>query len=110
MTVIDASVLIAHLDADDAHHAQAEVLLEAAGATPLVASRLTLAQVLVGPARAGKLELAIAALAQFGIDGVGLHADASVRLAGALVVTFDPYRAPAAGGRMKAAGSPRERE
>jgi predicted nucleic acid-binding protein len=35
LIVIGASVLIAHLDADDAHHARAEILLEAAGATPL---------------------------------------------------------------------------
>ena len=82
MIVIDASVLIAHLDADDAHHARAGVLLKAAGPTPLTASRLTLAEVLVGPTRAGKLEVAMAALAQLGIDGVGLDADAPVRLAG----------------------------
>lgn len=82
MIVIDASVLIAHLDADDSHHTRAEGLLEAAGSTPLAASRLTLAEVLVGPTRAGKLELAMAALAQLGVDGVGLHADAPVRLAG----------------------------
>lgn len=82
MIVVDASVLIAHLDADDAHHAGAEALLEAVGATPLSASRVTLAEVLVGPTRAGKLELAMAALAQLGIDGVGLGADAPVRLAG----------------------------
>ncbi len=82
MIVIDASVLIAHLDADDAHHARAEVLLEAAGATPLSASRLTLAEVLVGPTRTGKLEVAMAALSQLGIDGVGLDANAPARLAG----------------------------
>ncbi|MGH8981926.1 MAG: type II toxin-antitoxin system VapC family toxin [Acidimicrobiales bacterium] len=82
MIVIDASVLIAHLDADDAHHGRAEALLEAAGAAPLSASRLTLAEVLVGPTLAGKLELAIAGLAQLGIDDVGLNADAPMRLAG----------------------------
>lgn len=82
MIVIDASVLIAYLDADDAQHTRAEVLLEAAGATPLAASRLTLAEVLVGPTRAGKLELAMAALAQLDIDGVDLRADAPARLAG----------------------------
>ncbi len=82
MIVIDASVLIVHLDADDAHHARAGVLLEAAGSTPLAASRLTLAEVLVGPTRAGKLELAMGALAQRGIDGVGLSGDAPLRLAG----------------------------
>ncbi len=87
MIVIDASVLIAHLDADDAHHARAGALLEAAGATPLTTSRLTLAEVLVGPTRAGKLEVAMAALAQLGIDGVGLNADAPVRLAGLRAAT-----------------------
>lgn len=82
MIVIDASVLIAHLDASDAHHARAGALLEAVGETALSASRVTLAEVLVGPTRAGKLELAMAALAQLGIEGVGLDADAPVRLAG----------------------------
>lgn len=82
MIVVDASVLIAHLDADDAHHARAELLLETALGVPLSASRLTLAEVLVGPARAGKLELAIAAIAQLGIVGIGLDTDAPARLAG----------------------------
>jgi predicted nucleic acid-binding protein len=80
--VADASVLIAHLDADDAHHARAESLLEAAGGAPLSASRITLAEVLVGPARTGRLELAMSALAQLGIDSVGLGEDAPMRLAG----------------------------
>lgn len=82
MIVIDASVLIAHLDADDGHHARAESLLSATGDAPLWASRLTLAEVLVGPARAGKLEVAMAALVQLGINGVGLDTDAPARLAG----------------------------
>ena len=82
MIVVDASVLIAHFDANDAHHARAEALLEGVGAAPLSASRITLAEVLVGPTRAGKLESAMAALAQLGIDDVGLGADAAVRLAG----------------------------
>ena len=82
MIVLDASVLIAHLDADDAHHARASALLQAAGSSRLCASRLTLAEVLVGPTRAGRLEVAVAALAQLGVDGVGLDADAPARLAG----------------------------
>jgi predicted nucleic acid-binding protein len=85
--VIDASVLIAHLDADDAHHRRADILLETFGETPLAASRVTLAEVLVGPTRAGKLELAMAALAQLRIDSVGLEADAPVRLAGLRIST-----------------------
>ncbi len=37
---------------------------------------------LVGPARAGKLEAAVSALAQLGINDVGLNGDAPARLAG----------------------------
>jgi predicted nucleic acid-binding protein len=87
MIVIDASVLIAHFDAEDAHHDRAELLLEAAATAPLLASRLTLAEALVGPARVGKLEVALAAIAQLGIDGVGLDVDAPARLAGLRTAT-----------------------
>ncbi|HEX5267659.1 MAG TPA: type II toxin-antitoxin system VapC family toxin [Acidimicrobiales bacterium] len=82
MIVVDASVLIAHLDADDVHHDRAEALLGVTGDEPLGASRLTLAEVLVGPARAGKLGVAMTALAQLGVNGVGLDTDAPGRLAG----------------------------
>lgn len=82
MIVLDASVLIAHFDLNDAHHARAETLLGATGSTPLSASRLTLAEVLVGPTRAGKLEVAMAALGQLEVQGVGLGEEAPVRLAG----------------------------
>jgi predicted nucleic acid-binding protein len=85
--VTDASVLIAHLDAEDAHHDRAGSLLESLAARPLSASRVTLAEVLVGPARAGKLELAMAALAQLGVLGLGLDPDAPARLAGLRAAT-----------------------
>jgi predicted nucleic acid-binding protein len=85
--VADASVLIAHLDADDHHHARAEALLASIVAQPLLASRLTLAEVLVGPARARKLEVAMAGLAQLGIEGVGLDARSPGRLAGLRALT-----------------------
>lgn len=62
--VVDASVLIAHFDAGDAHHERAETLLLAVADEPLAASPLTLAEVLVGPARAGRLDAATAALRQ----------------------------------------------
>jgi predicted nucleic acid-binding protein len=49
--VVDASVLIAHLDERDALHQRAvERLLEAAD-QPLACSPITLADVLVGPTR-----------------------------------------------------------
>lgn len=55
MIVLDASVLIAHLDAADAHHARAARLLLDLADRPLGASPITVAEVLVGPARDGKL-------------------------------------------------------
>lgn len=51
MNVMDASVLIAHLDSDDAHHDAAETLLVHAIDDDLGANPLTLAEVLVVPVR-----------------------------------------------------------
>jgi predicted nucleic acid-binding protein len=79
--VLDASVLIAHLDADDAHHERArERLLDAAG-HQFAASAITLAEVLVGPIRAGRLREARAALQALGIAELPLPANAAERLA-----------------------------
>ena len=81
MIVVDASVLIAHLDERDAQHSLAvEWLLEAAEER-LAASLVTVAEVLVGPARAGRLEAARAALRDLGLHEVALAADAAARLA-----------------------------
>lgn len=46
MIVLDAGVLIAHLDERDAHHAKAGRLLGASGAEPLGASAISLAETL----------------------------------------------------------------
>ena len=81
MIVLDASVLIAHLDAADAHHARADELLDSFAPEPLGASPITLAEVMVGPARAGKLDRAAATLRLLDVGGVDLEADAPVRLA-----------------------------
>lgn len=81
MIVLDASVLIAHLDAEDAHHARAGALLTETAGGQRCASPLTLAEVLVGPARARRLDLARAALGQLGIRSVALTDDAPARLA-----------------------------
>ncbi len=51
MIAVDASVLIAHLDPSDAHHAAAGDVLLADDA--FLTSVVTLAEVLVGPARGG---------------------------------------------------------
>jgi predicted nucleic acid-binding protein len=79
--VLDANVLIAHLDGDDAHHDRATALLLEVAEEPLRASRVTLAEVLVGPARAGRLERANAALGELAVVAVGLDEEAPVRLA-----------------------------
>jgi toxin FitB len=79
--VLDASVLIAHLDAGDAHHAAARRLLEESGGTPLAASAITLAETLVAPARLGRLKDAESALRRLGVEEVSIAGDAGPRLA-----------------------------
>jgi predicted nucleic acid-binding protein len=79
--VLDASVLIAHLDERDAQHALAVERLLAAAEHPLGCSSMTLAEVFVGPARHGRLQAARAAVAELGANEIGLGADAATRLA-----------------------------
>ena len=81
MIVLDASVLIAHLDGDDSHHAAAEGLLEAGTEETLGASPITLAETLVSPARAGRLVDAGAALLRLGVNELELGAGAAPQLA-----------------------------
>jgi predicted nucleic acid-binding protein len=79
--VLDANVLIAHLDERDAQHERAvERLLELAE-QPLACSTITLAEVLVGPARHGRLDVARAAIAEIGVIEITLAVDAAERLA-----------------------------
>ena len=81
MIVVDASVLIAHFDHRDAHHSRAvEVLLEAAE-DPLGASVLTVAEVLVAPAREGRVDAARAVLGELGLHEIALGPRAAARLA-----------------------------
>lgn len=81
MIIVDASVLIAHLDVHDACHTQAEELLREAVEQPLAASSITIAEVLVGPARAGKLGAARAALGSLEVMEVPIPTGAAERLA-----------------------------
>ena len=67
MIVLDASVLIAPLDATDSHHQRADRLLAASGSETLSASVVTLAEVLVGPSRTGAVDRALAALEQLAV-------------------------------------------
>jgi toxin FitB len=79
--VLDASVLIAHLDAGDAHHAAATERLLGLAGEPFGASSITLAEVLVAPARAGRVPAARAALGTLGVAELPLPPDAAERLA-----------------------------
>lgn len=81
MIVLDASVLIAHLDATDSHHERADRLLAASGSEALSASVVTLAEVLVGPARTGVVDRALAALEQLAVAAVPIDRVTPVRLA-----------------------------
>jgi predicted nucleic acid-binding protein len=79
--VVDASVLIAHLDERDALHARAvDVLLEVADRR-LGCSPITLAEVLVGPARRDRLAAARAAVAELEVEEIPLGEEAPARLA-----------------------------
>lgn len=81
MIVLDASVLIAHLDGSDRHHRKARALLEANSSEPFGASPITLAETLVSPARAGRLEDAEAALRRLEVEELPLRTGAPPRLA-----------------------------
>lgn len=83
MTTLDAGVVIAVLDATDAHHESARSLLRAALAAgePLACSPITLAEVLVGPARAGRLVETEHILELLGIVTTPFPANAPSRLA-----------------------------
>jgi predicted nucleic acid-binding protein len=79
--VVDASVLIAHLDDGDALHARAgDALLEVAHKS-LGCSSITLAEVLVGPARRDRLDAARAAVSELGVAEIPLGHEAPARLA-----------------------------
>lgn len=60
LIVLDASVAIAALAADDAHHDAASGALAAAGEDEFVLAATTRAEILVGPARVGGPTLAAA--------------------------------------------------
>lgn len=80
MIVLDASVLIAYLDADDSQHAAAETLL-AREIDDLAADPLTLAEVLVVPVRDNRLDLVLSVLRDLEVEAPPFPADAAVRLA-----------------------------
>lgn len=79
--VLDASVLIALLDGEDAHHQRAETLLAQEIDDDFAASSLTLAEVLVAPAREGRLDTVREALTDLEVEELPFPVDAAVKLA-----------------------------
>jgi predicted nucleic acid-binding protein len=79
--VLDASVLIAHLDSTDLHHDRATRLLVETADERLAVSPLTLAEVLVGPARSNQLEKTRSILRELEVNTVALTEDGPERLA-----------------------------
>jgi predicted nucleic acid-binding protein len=79
LTVLDASVLLAHLDDTDPHTEAAAAIL--AEADELAASTITLAEVLVGAARVERLGEQLEALAALKIQEVPIELGAAAQLA-----------------------------
>lgn len=81
MIVLDASVLVAYLDGEDRHHATAETLLAQAIEDDFAANTLTLTEVLVVPARNGRLGAVRAVLRDLDVEELPFPVDSAVRLA-----------------------------
>lgn len=82
MIVLDASVLIGHLNREDLHHGRAENLL--AGLDPaeaLGASAISLAEAMAGPAVVGDLDVARQAIERLGVGEIGWWEGAALLLA-----------------------------
>jgi predicted nucleic acid-binding protein len=119
--ILDASVLIAYLDGDDAQHGVAEELLAREIDDDFAVNSLTLAEVLVVPAREGMLDRVQTALRDLEAQELPFPDDSAVQLAllradtglkmpdccvllaadatGARVATFDDRLARAAAAR-----------
>lgn len=68
MIVLDASLVIAHLELRDAHHERASRYLRERADEDFVMHSLNLAEVLVGGAKVGRAEEMLADLRAIGID------------------------------------------
>jgi predicted nucleic acid-binding protein len=79
--VLDASALIAQLDKTDGHHQRARELLIDSADQQLGASVMTLAEALVAPARAGRLDEAQSVLHELAVAPIELHGNAAAGLA-----------------------------
>lgn len=87
MIVLDASVVIGLLDGDDPHHEAAAKVLAAVGATDLGISPITLAEVLVGPTRAGHADRVRAVLDALDVRTIDWGSEGAAQLATLRVAT-----------------------
>lgn len=81
MIALDAGVLIALLDGDDAHHEAAVALFTTQIDEAMTISPINLAEVLVRAAAAGRDDELLAAIESLGISVTPLPVDAAARLA-----------------------------
>lgn len=81
MILLDASVLIAYLDGADTHHEAARALLASLMDEDLGINPVTLAEVLVAPARTGRLEEVLSVLHELEVESLPFPSDTAVRLA-----------------------------
>jgi predicted nucleic acid-binding protein len=81
MIVLDAGVLIAHFQPADPHHQRASQLLAEHHHHEFVINTITVAEVLVGPARSGQTDTIRQALDTLEIQTHGLDANAAAPLA-----------------------------
>lgn len=79
--MLDASVLIAYLDGQDNHHERANTLLTREIDDDFAVNSLTLAEVLVAPARQGRLADVLAALLDLSVVELAFPAESAVKLA-----------------------------
>lgn len=81
-TVLDAAALIAHLDESDAHHRRATAEIEVAGERgALLASVLSVAEILVHPTRQGRAAEVERALSEMDLEVLAVPDDAAAALA-----------------------------
>lgn len=81
MIVLDASVLIGYLDADEAHHEPATALLDREIDDDFAVNLLTLAEVLVAPSRTGQRDTVLGVLHDLEVQTLPFPADSAVMLA-----------------------------
>jgi toxin FitB len=78
---LDASAIIAHLDASDSHHDRIGGVLERAAGDRLVAHPLTIAECLVAAVRAGRGDEMVEAIAAMRVEPVDVDGASPLRLA-----------------------------